>query len=64
LEERAPPSALTVSAKQAIAVGWQQRQAREGVATAPASAWERHRGGAGSKGPRLYDWLRLPITHP
>ena len=64
LEERAQPYALTVSAKHAIAVGWQQRQARDLVAAEPASAWERHSCGDGSKGPRLYDWLRLPINHP
>jgi SRSO17 transposase len=64
LEEREQPYALTVSAKHAIAVGWQQHQARDLVAAAPVSAWERHSCGEGSKGPRLYDWLRLPINHP
>jgi SRSO17 transposase len=64
LEEREQPYALTVSAKQAIAVGWQQRRARDLVAAAPESAWERLSCGEGSKGPRLYDWLRLPINHP
>ena len=64
LEERGQPYALTVSAKQAIAVGWQQRPARALVAAQPASAWERLSCGDGSKGPRLYDWLRIPINHP
>jgi SRSO17 transposase len=64
LEEREQPYALTVSAKQAIAVGWQQHRARALVAAAPESAWERHSCGDGSKGPRRYDWLRLPINHP
>ena len=64
LEERGQPYALTVSAKHTVTVGWQQRQARALVAAAPASAWERHSCGAGSKGPRLYDWLRIPINHP
>jgi SRSO17 transposase len=64
LEEREQPYALTVSAKQAIAVGWQQHQARTLVAAQPASAWERLSCGAGSKGPRRYDWLRIPINHP
>jgi SRSO17 transposase len=64
LEEREQPYALTVSAKHAIAVGWQQYQARDLVAAAPASAWEGHSCGDGSKGPRLYDWLRLPVNHP
>jgi SRSO17 transposase len=64
LEEREQPYALTVSAKQTIAVGWQQHQARDLVAAAPASAWEQHSCGDGSKGPRRYDWLRIPINHP
>jgi hypothetical protein len=64
LEEREQPCALTVSAKHAGAAGWRQRRARELVAAAPASTWERISCGAGSKGPRLYDWLRIPINHP
>ena len=64
LEEQEQPYALTVSAKQALWVGWQQRQARTLVAAQPAQAWERLSCGDGSKGPRLYDWLRIPINHP
>jgi len=64
LEEREQRYALTVSAKQALWVGWRQRQARALVADQPAGAWERLSCGDGSKGPRLYDWLRLPINHP
>jgi SRSO17 transposase len=64
LEEREQPYALTVSAKAALWVGWRQRRARDLVAAEPASAWERISCGDGSKGPRLYDWLRIPINHP
>jgi len=64
LEEREQPYALTVSAAQMVTVGWAQHRARVLVAAAPASAWERQSCGEGSKGPRLYDWLRLPINHP
>jgi SRSO17 transposase len=64
LEEREQPYALTSSAKAAIWVGWRQRRAREWVAAEPATAWERISCGDGSKGPRLYDWLRIPINHP
>lgn len=64
LEERAQPYALTVGAKQALWVGWYQHRARDLVAAEPAGAWERHSCGDGSKGPRLYDWLRLPVNHP
>lgn len=64
LEEREQPYALTVSAKQALWAGWYQRRARELAAAEPATAWERISCGDGSKGPRLYDWLRVPINHP
>lgn len=45
-------------------MGWRQQRAREVVATAPATAWERIRCGAGSNGPRRYDWLRSPSNQP
>jgi SRSO17 transposase len=64
LEARQQPYALTIKATHALWVGWEQRQARDVVAAQPASAWERHSCGAGSKGPRLYDWLRVSINHP
>jgi len=64
LEAREQPYALTVSAKQALWVDWQQHQARTLVAAQPAAAWERLSCGDGSKGPRLYDWLRIPINQP
>jgi SRSO17 transposase len=64
LEAREQPYALTVSAKQALWVGFRQRRARDVVAAEPATAWERISCGEGSKGPRLYDWLRIPINHP
>jgi SRSO17 transposase len=41
------------------------RHAIAGIAAAlPARAWRRFSAGAGSKGERLYDWARLPTTHP
>lgn len=64
LEARQQSYALTIKATHALWVGWRQRQARDLVAAEPASAWERLSCGDGSKGPRLYDWLRLPINHP
>jgi SRSO17 transposase len=64
LEAREQPYALTVSAKQMVCVNWQQDQARTLVAAQPAAAWERLSCGDGSKGPRVYDWLRIPVIHP
>jgi SRSO17 transposase len=41
---------------------------REGVATLaarlPADGWQRLSAGAGSKGPRWYDWALLPLAEP
>jgi SRSO17 transposase len=64
LEEREQPYAMTVKATQFLWRGFRQQQARTLVAAQPAEAWERLSCGAGSKGPRLYDWLRIPINHP
>ena len=44
---------------------WAGSNARRGPGRRRAGeAWERHSCGEGSKGPRLYDWLRMPINHP
>jgi SRSO17 transposase len=64
LEAREQPYALTVKASHVLWCELRQRQARTLVAAAPASAWERRSCGEGSKGPRLYDWLRIPINQP
>lgn len=45
-------------------MGFRQQRARDLVAAEPARAWERISCGDGSKGPRRYDWLRIPINHP
>jgi SRSO17 transposase len=34
------------------------------VAQQPVAAWQRLSAGAGAKGPRLDDWLRLPLVPP
>src|SRR3954447_10916719 len=38
-----------------------QCRADAASAAVPASAWQRLSAGAGAKGPRLYDWARIPI---
>jgi SRSO17 transposase len=64
LEERRQSYAVTVKASHFLWQDLRQRQARTLVAAEPAAAWERLSCGNGSKGPRLYDWLRIPINHP
>jgi SRSO17 transposase len=64
LEERGQPYAVTVKSSHFVWKGFGQHQARTVVAALPAAAWERLSCGAGSTGPRLYDWVRVPINHP
>jgi len=63
LEARRQPYAMAVKSTHAPWAGVRQRPARDLVAAAPAGAWSRLSCGDGSKGPRLYDWLCLPINH-
>jgi SRSO17 transposase len=39
-------------------------EAAEAAEAAEAEGWKRLSAGEGSKGPRLYDWLRLPLNPP
>ncbi len=45
------------------AAGTQQRVDHLAQQVAPQD-WQRLSAGAGSKGPRLYDWVRLPLSSP
>src|SRR6185503_20950765 len=42
----------------------QQQQIMTILAQLPNSGWQRLSAGAGSKGPRIYDWLRLELSEP
>jgi SRSO17 transposase len=65
LEERGMSYVLAVPVSQAVFTLLDGRpvQCRADAASAavPASAWQRLSAGAGAKGPRLYDWARIPI---
>jgi SRSO17 transposase len=65
LERRRQPFVLTVSSRESLWVdrpgtGPRQVPAAEIRATMPADAWRRLSAGDGAKGPRLYDWARVP----
>lgn len=64
LEERSQCYVLTVSAQTAVWAGWEQARVRDRIAALPATAWQRLSAGDGAKGPRLYDWARLPVNSP
>ena len=61
LEEREQAYVLAGAGKDYVWIGWRQHQVKTLLARLPAAGWERRSAGAGAKGPRNYDWLRLPI---
>jgi SRSO17 transposase len=64
LEAREQAYVLAVSGKEYVWIGWQQRQVKTVLATVPTDGWARHSAGAGTKGPRWYDWCWLPLAAP
>jgi SRSO17 transposase len=69
LEAHEQPFVLAVSGKEYVNVAatWTQRRVStllQELRTLPAEAWQRLSAGDGAKGPRLYDWYRLPLVPP
>jgi hypothetical protein len=65
LEARPIGYVLAVSLQDTV-VGpdWRQRRIATYLAAPPAADWARLSAGAGAKGPRDYDWVRLPLIAP
>jgi SRSO17 transposase len=65
LEERGQPFVLGAKSSEPLWAGTERGPAQVPAAALaaalPAGAWERLSAGAGAKGPRLYDWARVPI---
>jgi SRSO17 transposase len=74
LEQREQPYVLAVSGKAYVWAGFRQhrvgtvlrslRQGDPALVEGTGGGWRRLSAGEGSKGPRLYDWLRLPLNPP
>jgi SRSO17 transposase len=74
LEEREQPYVLALSGKAYVWAGFYQHrvstlldaltQGELPSAQAEEEGWKRLSAGDGSKGPRLYEWLRLPLNPP
>jgi SRSO17 transposase len=78
LEEKEQPYVLALSGKAHVWSGFYQHRvstlldalregelrSRETAAEEEEEGWKRLSAGEGSKGPRLYDWLRLPLNPP
>ncbi len=65
LEARPIGYVLAVSGKDTV-VGpdWRQRRIGAYLAAPPVEGWARLSAGDGAKGPRWYDWIRLPLIAP
>jgi SRSO17 transposase len=55
---------LAISAKEYVTREWRQERVGAVLAALPKQGWRRLSAGDGAKGPRLYDWLRLPLLDP
>lgn len=64
LEEREQAHVMAVSGKEYVWAGFQQTRIATLLTNLPADGWQRLSAGAGSKGPRWYDWLLLPANPP
>ncbi len=69
LEAQEQAYVLAVSGKEYVNVAatWTQRRVSTllmELKDLPAEAWQRLSAGDGAKGPRLYDWYRLPLVPP
>lgn len=64
LEGRRQAYVLAVSSNEYLWHDQQYQSVSTILAALPSEAWERLSAGAGSKGPRSYDWLRLALSDP
>ena len=65
LEARPIGYVLAVSGKDTVAdPDWRQRRISAYLAAPPTDGWQRLSAGDGAKGPRWYDWVRLPLIAP
>jgi len=64
LEARKQAYALAVSCQEHVEVAGQPQRVDQLAQELAPEAWQRLSAGAGSKGPRLYDWARLELSSP
>ena len=64
LEAREQAYALAVTCQEHVEVAGQQQRVDQLAEKVAPEAWQRLSAGAGSQGPRLYDWVQLPPSQP
>src|SRR5881227_3963800 len=62
LEARKQAYALAVNCQEHVEVAGDEKRVDQLAQQVAPQAWQRLSAGAGSKGPRLYDWVRLPLS--
>ncbi len=62
LEARRQAYALAVSCQEQVEVAGEHKRVDQLAKEVAPEAWQRLSAGAGSKGPRLYDWVRLLLS--
>ena len=64
LEEAERAYVMAVTGQQCVWMGFGERRVKAVKAQVPADAWAQISVGAGSKGPRVFDWAALRVNHP
>jgi SRSO17 transposase len=64
LEAHEQAYALAVTCQEHVEVAGHDRRVDQLAQEVAPEQWQRLSAGAGSKGPRLYDWVRLPLSSP
>ena len=64
LEEAGQPYVMAVTGQQCVWLGFGQQRVKTVKTQVPADAWAERSVAAGTKGPRVFDWVALRINHP
>jgi SRSO17 transposase len=62
LQERKQGFVLAVSGQEAVWIGMRQHRVKDLLPAVAEEAWHLLSAGEGAKGPRLYEWARLPLN--
>lgn len=62
LQQQGVAHVLAVTGQEMVTIGWEQYRVKELLPAVPEDAWHLLCCGAGSKGPRLDAWARLPLN--
>lgn len=64
LEERPQAYVLAIAVNETVWIAHEPQQIKTLLSEVPSAGWVRLSAGAGSKGPRIYDWQRLELSEP